>query len=185
MNCPHSLECPLRNNTRDWCHFSQKMQRTPEMKKTKNSQHKGEDIKYSYLIVRKGSSQQVPESCTWSRVLTVPIKRKGHTILDVCMKEGQVSRGVVTHHEGKEIYKTVRKLGWGDQFPYPLSVVWEQRGLEREIHVKKKKETFDQKEKHAVKEIIEPSGSDSIRDNQNQKNHMRVKLGVKESPGDS
>lgn len=54
--CPHDGPCPLfRKSTRLTCGFSQRIQRPPFVRKTKHSGIGHEDVKYSYVVVRRGS----------------------------------------------------------------------------------------------------------------------------------
>ncbi|KAF8604014.1 hypothetical protein BDV93DRAFT_492700 [Ceratobasidium sp. AG-I] len=54
--CPHSHACPLHSspNTRDICHFTQRMQTPPFLRLTKHSREGHEDVAYSYVVVRRG-----------------------------------------------------------------------------------------------------------------------------------
>ncbi|PVU95030.1 hypothetical protein BB559_002844 [Furculomyces boomerangus] len=52
--CPHDKECPLETSTM-WCHFSQRVQRPEMTMKSKHAKSNEEDLKYSYLVVRRGS----------------------------------------------------------------------------------------------------------------------------------
>ncbi len=51
--CPHDGACPLIP-TRDICHFSQRLQTPSFLRRTKHSQRGDEDIKYTYVVVRRG-----------------------------------------------------------------------------------------------------------------------------------
>ncbi|CAE6401210.1 unnamed protein product [Rhizoctonia solani] len=56
--CPHSHACPLHNspNTRDICHFTQRVQTPPFLRLTKHSREGHEDVAYSYVVIRRGMS---------------------------------------------------------------------------------------------------------------------------------
>jgi len=50
--CPHNLECPMATNS--WCHFKQRMQRTPlQLAAKQNSSLNWEDEKFSYVVLGK------------------------------------------------------------------------------------------------------------------------------------
>ncbi|ORZ39526.1 mitochondrial small ribosomal subunit Rsm22-domain-containing protein [Catenaria anguillulae PL171] len=146
--CPHMAKCPLAGNGRDWCHFSQRMERPTETvrilsRQLSRSTHKHaksnlEDVKFSYLIIQKQSAVVAPESplasSTWPRVLSVPLKRGGHVLVDVCTPRGTADRMIVTKSLGKDTYKAARKLGWGDQWPFAAKVYVPGRGMGRVDH---------------------------------------------------
>ncbi|KAF8711656.1 Mitochondrial small ribosomal subunit Rsm22, partial [Rhizoctonia solani] len=54
--CPHSHACPLHSspNTRDICHFTQRVQTPPFLRHTKHSREGHEDVAYSYVVIRRG-----------------------------------------------------------------------------------------------------------------------------------
>lgn len=51
--CPHDGACPLLN-TKDFCHFSQRLQRPAYQRYIKKAKLGTEDQKYSYIVVRRG-----------------------------------------------------------------------------------------------------------------------------------
>lgn len=51
--CPHDGNCPLLN-TKDFCHFSQRLQRPAYQRYIKKAKLGTEDQKYSYVVVRRG-----------------------------------------------------------------------------------------------------------------------------------
>jgi ribosomal protein RSM22 (predicted rRNA methylase)/predicted RNA-binding protein YlxR (DUF448 family) len=57
----------------------------------------------------------------WPRIITRPIKRSGHTILDMCMSEGAAARVIVSKKSDRDGYKFSRKSWWGDLYPYELT----------------------------------------------------------------
>lgn len=66
--CPHDGACPMflhghQPNRRQWCHFSQRLQRPDFLQRTKHSKSNSEDVTYSYILIRKGLSRPLlPES---------------------------------------------------------------------------------------------------------------------------
>ncbi|KZT55403.1 Rsm22-domain-containing protein [Calocera cornea HHB12733] len=56
--CPHDGPCPLYEallgGGKDYCHFSQRLQRPAFVRLTKHSNQGDEDIAYSYVVVRRG-----------------------------------------------------------------------------------------------------------------------------------
>lgn len=105
--CPHSHQCPWEN-TAEWCHFSVRLERTPEHQLAKEGTLGYEDEKFSYVILSKGA---VP--ALGSRLLKDPLKRKGHMLLTLCTEQG-IKETIVTK-KNKESYKKVKKMKWGDK----------------------------------------------------------------------
>jgi ribosomal protein RSM22 (predicted rRNA methylase) len=103
--CPHHVECPMKGG--DWCHFSQRLERTPFHRLAKAGALGYEDEKYSYVIVSK-----TPLIRPQARVLRSPQRHSGHIDLVLCTERGLV-REKVTRKEG-ERYKRARKVEWGE-----------------------------------------------------------------------
>lgn len=115
--CPGDGQCPLYAHghqpaRRQWCHFSQRLQRPDYLQLTRHSKFNVEDVNYSYVLLRKGmarpssasdelkseamedsetdSEQQpwkggiVSASYRWSRIILPPLKRHKHVLIDVC-----------------------------------------------------------------------------------------------------
>ncbi|KAJ9118646.1 hypothetical protein QFC22_003866 [Naganishia vaughanmartiniae] len=55
--CPHDKVCPLAS-TRDFCHFSQRLQTPAFFRKTKHSSKGDADSKYSYVVIKRGARPQ-------------------------------------------------------------------------------------------------------------------------------
>lgn len=119
--CSHSLECPL-NHTKSWCHFSQRIQMTREMQRTRHSRTDLEDTKFAYLVCQKSNSNVKSHA----RVLSPPLKRGGHVIMDICAPSGKATR-IVASKKDKIAYSHARKSKWGDEWPY-VSHIWLSRG---------------------------------------------------------
>ncbi|KAJ3190004.1 37S ribosomal protein S22 [Gaertneriomyces sp. JEL0708] len=126
--CPHMQTCPLITH-KTWCHFSQKVLRNTHMLTTKQCKQDHEDIKFSFVILRRGhlknssSPSTIPEkSFAFPRLIAPPKKNGGHVILDWCGTSGKIERTVVSKAKGgKEAYLAARKSHWGDLWPYKTS----------------------------------------------------------------
>ena len=105
--CPHRNACPLLDD--DWCHFSQRLERTSLHRHIKSGDLGHEDEKYSYVAVTRQQAS-LPEG----RVLRHPQRRKGHTHLRICGSEG-VRDQTVTRSQ-KVDWKRVRRVNWGDEW---------------------------------------------------------------------
>lgn len=69
---------------------------------------------YSYLVVTKSDEAKKP--AVSSRILSTPLKRNKHILVDLCCDNGGFERRV--YSKGKmedhvEDYRTVRKSEWG------------------------------------------------------------------------
>ena len=104
--CPHQNACPLEQ-TKDWCHFSVRVNRTKSHKMAKQASLTFEDEKFSYLIVGK---ERAPEN--FGRLIRKPIRKPGHVLLDVCTSTG-VRREIITKKQ-KDVYRVASKKEWGD-----------------------------------------------------------------------
>ncbi|KAI9594799.1 mitochondrial small ribosomal subunit Rsm22-domain-containing protein [Syncephalis fuscata] len=132
--CPHDGGCPMQN-TKSWCHFSQRIQRPTFMIRAKQAKNNFEDTKYSYLIVRKGkrpaSLIQPNLSATstttateqnyemdayhWPRLINAPLKR----VVMLLWMSVHLQRMTIPKSQGKLPYRDARKSLWGDLFPHP------------------------------------------------------------------
>ena len=103
--CPHQGDCPI--GVGDWCHFSQRIERSPLHRQLKSGTLGHEDEKFAYIAVAKEAVVPVP-----SRVLRHPLRHPGHTRLLLCSQEG-IETVTVTRSD-REQWKRVRKVDWGD-----------------------------------------------------------------------
>jgi ribosomal protein RSM22 (predicted rRNA methylase) len=103
--CPHQNMCPLPSN--DWCHFSQRVNRSALHRHLKEGHLGYEDEKFSYIIASKEST-----SLPQSRVIRHPTRRPGNTQLQLCTQEGLQSLTIT--RSDKSNWKRVRKTNWGD-----------------------------------------------------------------------
>lgn len=105
--CPHTHTCPLSNQA-DWCHFSQRVARSRLHRQAKNAEVGWEDEKYSYLAASKYPGKKIQ-----ARVLGTPRGRSGLVTLKLCNEDGSSSERTISKREG-EIFKTARRVDWGD-----------------------------------------------------------------------
>lgn len=104
--CPNRLACPMAA-AGDWCHFSQRVERTSLHRQLKGGALAYEDEKFSYLV----ASQRIA-SPGLARIVRHPFKNPGHLRLTLCA-EGRIEARVVTRSQ-KEAYKRARRAAWGD-----------------------------------------------------------------------
>ena len=103
--CPRESECPMIDN--DWCHFSERVQRTSEHRMAKGAELGYEDEKYSYVIA---AHQQI--ALPAARILRHPQKRSGHIEFELCTSEG-LKRETISRRQG-DWYKAAKKAKWGE-----------------------------------------------------------------------
>lgn len=109
--CTHTNACPLANKKGEWCHFSQRFERSFLHSYLKEGSIGFEDEKFSYVIFSK-SKKDLPRA----RVLSDPSKRSGHVCLKLCVSDGEIQE--IVSKKTKETYKIARKLSWGSVFNY-------------------------------------------------------------------
>lgn len=105
--CPHHFTCPMAAAA-DWCHFSQRVERTSQHRQLKGGALGYEDEKFSYLVAAKNNSPSAG-----ARIVRHPGKHSGHVQLALCMQDGQFETRTITR-SSKETYKRARKAEWGD-----------------------------------------------------------------------
>jgi ribosomal protein RSM22 (predicted rRNA methylase) len=105
--CPHHLTCPMAA-IGDWCHFSQRVERTSQHRQLKGGALGYEDEKFSYLVVAKSTAPSAV-----ARIVRHPGKHSGHVKLALCTAEGKIENRTITR-SSKEAYKRARKAEWGD-----------------------------------------------------------------------
>jgi ribosomal protein RSM22 (predicted rRNA methylase) len=105
--CPHQQACPMQGA--DWCHFSQRFDRSSLHRLIKSGALSYEDEKYSYIAASKSSVNPVK-----ARVIRHPLRHSGHTRIRLCTTE-QLQNIIVTRRD-KVIWKRARKVGWGDDW---------------------------------------------------------------------
>jgi ribosomal protein RSM22 (predicted rRNA methylase) len=106
--CPHLEQCPMAT-AGDWCHFSQRLERTAEHRQIKKGELGYEDEKFSYLAVSKVAVQR-PET----RIVRHPLYRPKQVQLTLCTAAG-LKQTTITKSQG-ERYRAAKKADWGDGF---------------------------------------------------------------------
>jgi len=103
--CPHDEACPLVKP--DWCHFSQRLQRSRVHKQLKSAELPYEDEKFIYLAVSRTPAPPRP-----SRILAQPVTTKIAITTKLCTAGGVTA--TVAPRRDKALYGKFRKLDWGD-----------------------------------------------------------------------
>lgn len=107
--CPHREACPMAA-AGDWCHFSQRLERTAAHRRIKGASLGYEDEKFSYLIATR--LQLAPAR---ARIVRHPLKHSGHIQLDLCTEGGRLEKITITKST-KDAYKRARQSDWGDEW---------------------------------------------------------------------
>lgn len=103
--CPHDAACPLTKP--DWCHFTQRLQRSRAHKHLKGADLPYEDEKFSYVILSRTPPAQRP-----ARVLAQPLVTKIAVTAKICTLGGVTTANIP--HRDKTAYKRAKKWDWGD-----------------------------------------------------------------------
>ncbi|GGZ21485.1 rRNA methyltransferase [Streptomyces inusitatus] len=110
--CPHSAGCPIVPGS-DWCHFSARVSRSSLHRQVKGGSLPYEDEKFSYVAATRFPADPAP-----ARITRKPQIRKGLVLLELCDRDGTLTRQTVTKRQGP-LYKSSRDAEWGDPWPPP------------------------------------------------------------------
>ena len=103
--CPHDAACPLTKP--DWCHFTQRLQRSRAHKHLKGADLPYEDEKFSYVVLSRTRPALRP-----TRVLAQPQVTKIAVTAKICTADGIEAASIP--HRDKSAYKRAKKCDWGD-----------------------------------------------------------------------
>jgi ribosomal protein RSM22 (predicted rRNA methylase) len=103
--CPHDDVCPLA--APDWCHFTQRLQRSKIHKQLKSAELPYEDERFIYVALSRRPASQRP-----SRVLAQPVATKVAITAKLCTTDGVIA--AVAPRRDKAAYARYRKIAWGD-----------------------------------------------------------------------
>ena len=103
--CPHDDKCPLA--APDWCHFTQRLQRSRAHKQIKGAELPFEDEKFAYVALTRAPGVARP-----SRVLAQPVVTKVEVTAKLCTPAGLAI--TKTPRRAKADYARARRWRWGD-----------------------------------------------------------------------
>jgi len=106
--CPHDGRCPLA--APDWCHFTQRLQRSRAHKQVKGVELPFEDEKFSYVALTREPVTRHP-----ARVLAQPVVTKVEVSAKLCTRQGLAMSKVP--RRDKAAYAAARRWRWGDAIP--------------------------------------------------------------------
>jgi ribosomal protein RSM22 (predicted rRNA methylase) len=103
--CPHDDKCPLA--APDWCHFTQRLQRSRAHKQVKGAELPFEDEKFAYVALTRTPMTKRP-----SRLLAQPEVSKVEISAKLCTPDGLAWTRVP--RRAKADYASARRWRWGD-----------------------------------------------------------------------
>jgi ribosomal protein RSM22 (predicted rRNA methylase) len=106
--CPHGLPCPVK--TPDWCHFSERVNRSRLHRRLKEADLAYEDEKFSYAALSR-----LPVQACQARVLRHPMLHSGYVRLSLCTRTGLAEETVTRSR--RERYRLARDIRTGDAWP--------------------------------------------------------------------
>jgi ribosomal protein RSM22 (predicted rRNA methylase) len=110
--CPHGMACPLAA-AGDWCHFSQRLERTAEHRRMKGGTLGYEDEKFSYFVAAK-----LDVDLPAARIVRHPLKHPGHVKLTLCTPQN-IQQSTIGKSK-KADYRRARQAVWGDAWNIAL-----------------------------------------------------------------
>lgn len=104
--CTHDNVCPMHGN--DWCHFSERLQRSRDHMIAKGARVPFEDERYSYVAVSR-----VPVTpLAAARIIKPVMESKPGITLPLCDASGLRDQFVARRE--KDAFRAIRKKEWGD-----------------------------------------------------------------------
>jgi ribosomal protein RSM22 (predicted rRNA methylase) len=113
--CPHDHACPIVDP--DWCHFSQRLNRSRAHRQIKGTDLSYEDEKFSYVaLARERLAREAPPRIG-ARVLAHPRVGKAEVSAKLCTPDGIVA-ATAARRDGPR-YKTQKAWRWGEAVDWP------------------------------------------------------------------
>jgi ribosomal protein RSM22 (predicted rRNA methylase) len=103
--CPHDGACPIVDP--DWCHFTQRLNRSRDHRRVKGASLSFEDEKFSYVALARTAPSRID-----ARVLAHPRATKGTIAAKLCTAEGIETE--LTARRDREAYRRRNRWRWGD-----------------------------------------------------------------------
>jgi ribosomal protein RSM22 (predicted rRNA methylase) len=108
--CPHDAACPIV--APDWCHFSQRLNRSRDHRQLKGASLSFEDEKFSYVVLARDAPARIE-----ARVLAHPAVSKSAITAKLCVADGIVTEA--TARRDRAAYRTRKCWRWGDAVTRP------------------------------------------------------------------
>lgn len=106
--CPHSRPCPVE--APDWCHFTERVNRSKLHRRLKEADLAHEDEKFSYVALTRMAVQPCK-----ARIRRHPMLHSGYLRLSLCTPDGL--RDETVTRSQKESYRYARNAAIGDEWP--------------------------------------------------------------------
>jgi ribosomal protein RSM22 (predicted rRNA methylase) len=103
--CPNDAACPIV--APDWCHFSQRLNRSRDHRQVKGAALSFEDEKFSYVVLARDAPARID-----ARVLAHPAVTKAAVTAKLCVAEGIVTE--TTARRDRAAYRLRKGWRWGD-----------------------------------------------------------------------
>ncbi|CAL1544082.1 unnamed protein product [Lymnaea stagnalis] len=114
--CPHDRPCP-RVAINQLC-LTKCVVNEPDFAASKSNEKEKRFEKYTYLILKKGTRQEV---ASWPRVVE-QIKAQKHTHCHLCLPSGELQHIIISKGKfERHLYKCARNIEQGDFLPVSLS----------------------------------------------------------------
>lgn len=108
--CPHNATCPIVDP--DWCHFSQRLNRSRAHRQVKGAELSFEDEKFSYVALAREPPPRIG-----ARMLAHPRVGKAEVSAKLCTEQGIVTAAAPRREP--ERYRTQKAWRWGDAVDWP------------------------------------------------------------------
>jgi ribosomal protein RSM22 (predicted rRNA methylase) len=108
--CPHDRACPIIDP--DWCHFSQRLNRSRAHRQVKGADLSFEDEKFSYVALAREEPARERAPRIAARVLAHPRVGKAEVSAKLCTPQGIVTTTAARREPGR--YKAQKGWRWGD-----------------------------------------------------------------------
>lgn len=105
--CPHDRPCPIV--APDWCHFTQRLNRSRAHRHIKAAELSYEDEKFAYVVLTRGK----PARAFDARVLAAPHVGKVAVTAKLCRQDGSIATDTADRRN-REAYKASKGWRWGD-----------------------------------------------------------------------
>ena len=106
--CPHQEACPMAGG--QWCHFSERLERSRVHRAAKGAALGYEDEKYSYVSVSRAPGLPIE-----ARVIGHPRTGHGGIELNLCTADGL--RSATVQRRDGELYRIAKRARWGAAIP--------------------------------------------------------------------
>ncbi|MEX0696792.1 MAG: small ribosomal subunit Rsm22 family protein [Dongiaceae bacterium] len=106
--CPHDRACPIV--APDWCHFSERLQRSRDHRMAKGADLSFEDEKFAYVVAVRPSVRLARPG---ARVLAEPRASKAGLQLKLCWQDGTIADLAVPRRD-RAAHAALRRVRWGD-----------------------------------------------------------------------